>query len=97
MYWNENDILMCGDFNEDSGNAQDIEHNDDTSQNRHPVDIVCNKYGDYLIEFLRDSGVIVLPQVLSTTRLVLITSCIDQNLSTIRFAVANYLLLLTYL
>ena len=34
MYWNENDILMCGDFNEHCGNAQDIEHNDDTSQNR---------------------------------------------------------------
>ena len=40
--------------------------------------------------------VIVLPQVLSTTRLVLITSCIDQNLSTIRFSVANYLRLLTH-
>ena len=41
-------------------------------------------------------AVIVLPQVLSTTRLVLITSCIDQNLATIRFAVANYLRLLTH-
>ena len=40
--------------------------------------------------------VIVLPQVLSTTKLVLITSCIDQNLSTIRSAVANYLHLLTH-
>ena len=42
------------------------------------------------------SHIIVLPQVLSTTRLVLITTCIDQNLSTIRFAVANYLRLLTH-
>ena len=40
--------------------------------------------------------IIVLPQVLSTTRLVLITSCTDQNLSTIRSAVANYLRLLTH-
>ena len=40
--------------------------------------------------------IIVLPQVLSTTRLVLITSCIGQNLSTIHSAVANYLRLPTH-
>ena len=60
MYWNENDILICGDFNGRIGNAQDIELSDDTSQNRHPVDTVRNKYGDYLIEFLRDSGMCVM-------------------------------------
>ena len=39
---------------------------------------------------------IVPPQLLSTTITVLITSCIDQNLSTIHSAVANYLRLLTH-
>ena len=39
----------------------------------------------------RFQNIIVLPQVLSTTTFVLITSCIDQNLSTIPSPVARYL------
>ena len=54
---------------------------------RHSVIIFYHPYGmtETFIEII-----IVLSQVLSTTRLVLITSCIDQNLSTIRSPVANY-------
>ena len=56
---------------------------------------MTNKYlQNYIIWLTKWASmnyVIVLPQVLSTTRLVLITSCIDQNLLTIRFPVANYL------
>ena len=56
----ENYILRFGDFNGRIGNAHDMEHNDDTSQNCHPVDAARNKYGHYLIEFLRDSGMCVM-------------------------------------